>query len=218
MMSYAWELPMYWRARLEVFREAIAQAQNDDPDIALLRNGVMRNKASEEMQSEARMKEKEFPNSPLSLVEICSFNTWFAQHPEKVCGEEIITTSREFPISIKGDRTWIENTIGHSIGEDRLILPVPFEWTIKYFDATDPDFDAEYTNGEYNARIYQGGVDFNLQIHKGDYIEDNVNFKDIRDANLHLMNFMKSHRGKESSKTLELEALALEIELQMTEL
>ena len=81
---------MYWRARLEVFREAIAQAQNDDPDIALLRNGVMRNKATEEMLSEARMKEKEFPNSPLSLVEVCSFNTWFAKHPEKVCGEEIL--------------------------------------------------------------------------------------------------------------------------------
>jgi hypothetical protein len=29
---------------------------------------------------------------------------------------------------------------------------------------------------------------------------------------------MKAHRGKESSKTLELEALALELELQMTEL
>jgi hypothetical protein len=218
MMSYAQELPMYWRARLEVFREAIAQAQNDDPDIALLRNGVMRNKASEEMLSEARMKEKEFPNNPLSLVEVCSFNSWFAKHPEKVCGEEIITTSREFPISIKGDRTWIENTIGHHIGEDRLILPVPFEWSIKYFDASDPDFDVEYTNGEYNARIYQGGVDYNLQIHKGDYIEDNVNFMDIRDANLHLMNFMKAHRGQASSKTLELEALALELELQMTEL
>ena len=71
MMSYAQELPMYWRARLEVFREAIAQAQNDDPDLALLRNGVMRNKASEEMQSEARLKEKEFPNNPLSLSLTC---------------------------------------------------------------------------------------------------------------------------------------------------
>ena len=99
-----------------------------------------------------------------------------------------------------------------------MILPVPFEWSIKYFDASDPDFDVEYTNGVYNARIYQGGLDFNLQIHKGDYIEDNVNFRDIRDANLHLMNFMKVHRGQASSKTLELEALALELELQMTEL
>jgi hypothetical protein len=97
MMSYAQELPMYWRARLEVFREAIAQAQNDDPDLALLRNGVMRNKGSEEMLSEARMNEKEFPNSPLSLMEVCSFNTWFAKHPEKVCGEEIITFHKRRP-------------------------------------------------------------------------------------------------------------------------
>ena len=217
-MSYAEELTMYWRARLEVFREAIAEAQNDDENLPLLRNGVMRDKNKERSICEARMREKEFPNSPLTLMETCSFNNWFAMHPEKVCGEEIITTSREFPISIKGDRTWIENTIGHGIGEDRLILPVPFEWTIKYFDSTDPDFDVEYTNGEYSARIYQGGVDYNLQIHKGDYIEDNVNFIDIRDANLHLINFMKTHRGTTSSKTLELEALALELELQMTEL
>ena len=209
---------MYWRARLEVFREAIAEAQNDDENLPLLRNGVMRDKNKERNICEARMKEKEFPNSPLTLMEKCSFNNWFAMHPEKVSGEEIITTSREFPISIKGDRTWIENTIGHGIGEDRLILPVPFEWTIKYFDSTDPDFDVEYTNGEFTARIYQGGVDYNLKIHKGDYIQDNVNFRDIRDANVHLLNFMRAHRGKASSNTLELEALALELELQMTEL
>jgi hypothetical protein len=45
-----------------------------------------------------------------------------------------------------------------------------------------------------------------------------MNFRDIRDANVHLLNFMKANRGKASSKTLELEALALELELQMTEL
>ncbi len=217
-MSYAEELPMYYRARLEVYRDAIAQAQNDDPDLPLLRNGVMRDKARERNLCEAKMKEKEIPNTPLTLIETCSFNNWFAMHPEKVCGEEIITTSREFPISIKGDKTWIENTIGHGIGDGLLILPVPFEWSIKYFDAEDPDFDVEYTNGEFTARIYQGGVDYNLQITKGDYIEDNVNFREIRDANVHLLNFMKANRGKASSKTLELEALALELELQMTEL
>ena len=68
-MSYVQELPMYWRARLEVFREAIAQAQNDDPDIALLRNGVMRNKASEEMVIRKVIHDQMIPAAVIPLIE-----------------------------------------------------------------------------------------------------------------------------------------------------
>ncbi len=210
--------PEYWRARLEIFREAIKEASADSPDIALLRNGVMRNKAYEKMLCEARMKEKEFPSGKLSLIEQCSFNNWFSSHPEKVCGEEIITTSREFPLSVKGDKTWIVNTIEHALGEGRLILPVPFEWRISYFDASDPDFDVEYTNDRFKIRLYQGGVDYNLQITEGDWMVENINYMEVTVANLRIMNFMKENRGTTSSRTLELEALALEIELQITDL
>ena len=210
--------PMYYRARLDVFRDLIAQTANTDPDIALLRNGVMREKAKEEMLIQARLQVQNYPNTPLSLLEQCSFNNWFAMYPEKICGKEVITSSREFPLSIKGDKTWIENTINHALGEDRLILPVPFEWTIKYFDPTDPDFDVEYTNGQFTARIYQGGIDYNLQITEGDQMVENINHRELSDANLQLMHFMKDNRGKASSKTLELEALALELELQFTNL
>ncbi len=210
--------PEYWRARLEIFREAIKEASADSPDIALLRNGVMRNKAYEKMLCEARMKEKEFPSGKLSLIEKCSFNNWFSAHPEKVCGEEIITTSREFPLSVKGDKTWIVNTIEHALGEGRLILPVPFEWRISYFDASDPDFDVEYTNDRFKIRLYQGGVDYNLQITEGDWMVENINYMEVTAANLRIMNFMKENKGTTSSRTLELEALALEIELQITDL
>lgn len=216
-MDYSFT-PQYWRARLEVFKEAIRDTPNDSPDIVLLRNGVMRKKASEKMLCEARLQEKEFPSSNLSLIEQCSFNNWFAAHPEKICGEEILTTSREFPISIKGDRDWIVNTIEHNLGDGRLILPVPFEWRINYFDPTDPDFDVEYTNDRFKARIYQGGVDYNLQITDGDWMVENINYMDYSEANLHLMKFMQQNRGTTSSRTLELEALALEVELQITDL
>jgi hypothetical protein len=210
--------PMYYRARLDVFRDLIAQTPSSDPDIALIRNGVMRDKAKEEMLVQARLQQQNYPNTPLSLMEQCSFNNWFAMYPDKICGKEVITSSREFPLSIKGDKTWIENTINHAIGEDRLILPVPFEWAIKYFDPTDPDFDVEYTNGKYIARIYQGGIDYNLQITEGDQMIENINHRELSSANLQLMQFMKDNRGKESSNTLELEALALELELQFTNL
>jgi hypothetical protein len=36
-------------------------------------------------------------------------------HPQKVCGTEHLTSSREFPITIRGDRKTIENTIRSAI-------------------------------------------------------------------------------------------------------
>ena len=210
--------PSYFRARIDVFRDEIALAGSGDADIALLRNGVMRDKAREEELIQAKLQQQEYPDTPLVLSELCCFNTWFAMHPEKICGDEVITTSREFPLSVKGDQSWIENTINHAIGEDRLLLPVPFEWTLKYSDSTDPDFDVEYTNGTYTARIYQGGVHFNLTIYQDETVLENTTYTDLAPANIRLMEFMKEHRGKQASKSLELEALALELELQITEL
>jgi len=50
-------------------------------------------------------------NEPLSFADMTSFNTWFVMHPEKICGTEVITTSREFPITIKGTKEDIIRTI-----------------------------------------------------------------------------------------------------------
>jgi hypothetical protein len=203
----------YWRARLDVFREKISESSNDSTDLSLLRNGVMRNNALEKMLVEDQMNKQEYPNSPLTFVEQCSFNNWFSLHPEKVCGEEIITTSREFPISIKGDKTWIENTIHHALGENRLLLPVPFEWRINYFDPTDPEFFVEYTNDKAIIRLYQGGIDYNLQIIEGDFQLEDINYRELQAANVHILKFMQGQRGTTSSVTLELEALELELQI-----
>ena len=40
-------------------------------------------------------------NSPLNFVEITTLNTWFAMHPEKICGDEFVSTSINFPLQIK---------------------------------------------------------------------------------------------------------------------
>jgi len=50
-------------------------------------------------------------NEPLSLPELTRYNTYFEMHPEKVAGEEYITTSRSFPILVKGTKEDVIDTI-----------------------------------------------------------------------------------------------------------
>jgi hypothetical protein len=210
--------PRYLRARIDVYRDAIARAGKDDPDIGILRSGVMRDKEEEHRLVLEKLSGQSYPNDPLSLIELTSFNTWFVLHPEKVCGQEIITTSREFPISVKGTKENIVAAIGHGTGDGRLILPVPFEWRIESFDPDTENFEVEYSGGEYKALIYDGGAEYFLEISQGTDTIESVRFDTVEEANLHLMHFMKAHRGPASSQSLELEALALEIELQISDL
>ena len=97
--------PIYLRARLDLIREKLSGV--DDMQAALLRNGVY----YDQKAIEEKAKSKQFPQTPLSFTELCTFNTWFVQHPEKVCGQEVITTSKEFPVTIQGDKAKILATI-----------------------------------------------------------------------------------------------------------
>lgn len=97
--------PTYLRARLDLIREKLTSA--NDMQAALLRNGVFYdNKAIQQ-----KAKAKEYPQTPLSFTELCTFNTWFVLHPEKVCGIEKTTSSKEFPVTIQGDKSKILATI-----------------------------------------------------------------------------------------------------------
>jgi hypothetical protein len=97
--------PTYLRARLDLIREKLASA--NDMQAALLRNGVYYDKKSIEQKA----KSKQYPQTPLSFTELCTFNTWFVLHPEKVCGQEVVTSSKEFPVTIQGDKSIILATI-----------------------------------------------------------------------------------------------------------
>jgi hypothetical protein len=97
--------PTYLRARLDLIREKLAGA--DDMQAALLRNGVYYNQKAIEQKA----KSKQYPRTPLSFTELCTFNTWFVLHPEKVCGIEKTTSSKEFPVTIQGDKSKIMATI-----------------------------------------------------------------------------------------------------------
>lgn len=99
--------PTYLRARMDLIREKLATSDPNEMQTALLRNGVF----YDENQIQQHAKKMEFPFSTLSFTELCTFNTWFVLHPEKICGNEVVTTSKEFPITIQGDKSKIISTI-----------------------------------------------------------------------------------------------------------
>jgi hypothetical protein len=111
-----------YRARLYAIEKLIGMY----PDHArILRNGLVPKECKydfEILENEAfrDMFNRKIDNSiPLSFVELCSFNTWFAIHPEKVAGEEIITTSVHFPVSIKGTKEDIIATIEKTLNKNK---------------------------------------------------------------------------------------------------
>jgi hypothetical protein len=208
--------PKYLRARLDMFRDVLSKVDAKDFHTALMRNGVYPADRDEKGLVEVYAGQRDYSNEPLSFTELCTFNTWFNLHPEKVCGQEVVTTSREFPITIKGDETWIVKTLSHALGDFQLILELPGDWHIYYFDPSDEDFFAEYRSGSHKIQIYTQGVDYNFQIHNGDFILENINYRHIEDANAHAIRFMQSNTGGDTSlSTLEIEALALELEFEL---
>lgn len=211
--------PIYLRARIDMIRDVLSKSDAKDFQVALLRNGVFPKDRDEKSLVEIYAKQKDYSNQPLSFTELCTFNTWFNLYPEKVCGQEVVTTSREFPISIKGNETWITNTINHALGDFQLILDLPGGWYIDYFDPANEDFSVDYRCGAYKIQIFSHGVDYNFQIQNGDTLLQNTNYRYIEDANAHATRFMQSHPlASTDVSTLEIEALALEYELQLNRL
>lgn len=210
--------PRYLRARIDMYRDMLTKIESKEFNAALLRNGVMADGYKEEDIVLAYLKQKDYSNEPLSFTELCTFNTWFALYPEKVCGEQVITTSREFPITIKGDKTFIVNTIQHGTGDKQLIFDLPGDWYIDYFEPSE-DFAVDYRCGTYKIQIFSHGVDYNFQIQNGDFLLENINYRYIEDANAHALRFMQSNPlANTDVSDLEIEALALEYELQLKRL
>jgi hypothetical protein len=110
--------PAWYRTRLSTFSHLIRNTPYKDEkknnDVVILRNGVIPDHAPEYYDLEGRI--AGFLNSgiqlsqePLEFSEITCFNTWFEMHPDKVFGKQIVSTSLQFPLTIKGNRTDIEN-------------------------------------------------------------------------------------------------------------
>jgi len=95
----------YYRARLKAFVNAIhssSQSNGKSDPVELLKYGFVHDDIKKDIDS--YIEKTSESNAELSFTEITSFNTWFAMHPEKIAGQELLTTSREFPITIKGTK------------------------------------------------------------------------------------------------------------------
>ena len=101
--------PAWYRARIAAINkllDELPKTEEKNSPRVLLRNGlipdVLQKRFNEILDYEYKLT---FAlNSPLTLREITSFNTWFALHPEKICGKEVVTTSLQFPITVEGSK------------------------------------------------------------------------------------------------------------------
>lgn len=116
--------PKYYRARLAVIEQLIQTADDSNNARVVLRNGVFPTHFNESRLITQKLKVQTFSNAKLSFEELTRFNTWFAQNPDKVAGVEKITSSREFPITIKGTKEDILRTVNP-------ICPSSFELKLK---------------------------------------------------------------------------------------
>jgi hypothetical protein len=210
--------PPYLRARIDMYRDVLSKLDASEMNAAILRNGVFPKDRDEKGLVEVYARQKDYSTETLSFSELCTFNTWFTMYPEKVCGTEEITTSREFPITIKGDMEWIENTIGHGLGDFRLLLSLPGEWRIDNFEPTE-DFFVQYRDGDSMIQVFAHGVGYNLQVYRGEQMTELRDFSTIEQANGYALMLMQKEGSKPTiaASLLEMEALALEIELQMND-
>jgi hypothetical protein len=201
-----------------MYRDVLSKLDASEINAAILRNGVFPKDRDEKGLVEVYARQKDYSTEPLSFSELCTFNSWFTMYPEKVCGTEEITTSREFPITIKGDMEWIENTIGHGLGDFRLLLSLPGEWRIDNFEPTE-DFFVQYRDGDSMIQVFAHGIGYNLQVYRGEQMTELRDFSTIEQANGYALMLMQKEGSKptNAASLLEMEALALEIELQMND-
>lgn len=119
--------PAYYRARLDTFRHFIKDELPGHPEfdtgkknspLELLKQGFIHPSLKKRFESRIDSFSKlkiTLSNAALTFTELCSFNTWFAIHPEKVAGTELVTTSINFPVTIKGTREDIEKIISKDL-------------------------------------------------------------------------------------------------------
>ena len=94
------------RSRIVEIREAL----NDETDEVLIRR--LRNG-----EYEGDIRKLSSDNTPLTFEELTQWNTWFFLYPHKQAGETTFSTSRDFPVKIKGNKQTIIATLDKGIAE-----------------------------------------------------------------------------------------------------
>ncbi len=203
-MNYP-KLPSYYRARIDALHQLRSSAS--DEAIVLIRNGIFPQPDQEEQLILDQLNQNQYTNQELSFFELCSANTWFNIHPELIAGTEIRTTSREFPIQIKGSFDQINQLF--EIGSIHWI-PVPLiGWKVTPLEADLLRFDSE-TTSIYAERTDTGSIELSTFENDQQTILRTSSDETIEED---LQDLLASTPSELSE--LELEALALEIELQL---
>jgi hypothetical protein len=140
--------PMYMRGRIAGLNNLREQYMRQLPganpiqrpilerDIAALRNGVYPDDVDPDEIEIMVMKDKQFSNEPLTTTELMTYNTYFELYPWKIAGQQIVTSSRDFPVTVVGMREDVEAAIDKTIGnKQRLDLEaLALELELKLFD------------------------------------------------------------------------------------
>jgi len=91
-------------------------------DIAALRSGVYPDDVNPDEIKLMVMKDGKFSNDTLTTTELMTFNTYFELYPEKIAGQQVVTSSRDFPVSVIGTRADVESAIDKTLAQKRLDL------------------------------------------------------------------------------------------------
>ena len=120
---------IYYKARLNAIEQIIIEEKSGDRTeknnhSVLLRNGIvpdaLKDRYDKAFKTHHQVWLKSGNKQQLSFSDLTRFNTWFELHPEKVAGKEVITTSREFPVSIKGSETTILTAITKTLQSKKV--------------------------------------------------------------------------------------------------
>ncbi len=123
----------YWRARialLDTMRQEINELLRTLPAggekraalerlLRLVSNGVFEQEQDAHRRIQRITGEQSFSKEPLRFAELCTYNTFFGLYPHKVCGQQVVTSSREFPVTVKGTRAEVEAAIRATTGEPK---------------------------------------------------------------------------------------------------
>jgi hypothetical protein len=111
----------YIRARIAAIEHQLRkyhfERDEKNNDGVVFRNGVIPSKYETEARQWIEANQSSFSNEPLKFTEITRFNSWFTLYPDKQAGLEVVTTSREFPIQIRGNDQDIIETITRFLTE-----------------------------------------------------------------------------------------------------
>jgi hypothetical protein len=178
--------PSWLRARIAAIRKLIEELPTNrdekNSERTLLRYGIIPESQQKRFDEilDYEYKLSFALNEPLTFTEITSFNTWFVLHPEKVCGKEVITSSREFPVTIKGTKEDIIRTIRAEITQaeepKKAVNPAQTQF----------DFDTKHIEPEQEKPINRFGsakktLDWTVQEFNSFYYDAMTEFQQTQE-------------------------------------